>query len=183
MFGMSFTEIVIILAIALVVLGPDRLPTLARGLGKAMREFRRATREIQTSLEVEEVRRTIRERAQEVRDAVNIEPVIDPSTGKPIRDESDDLAEQKAYLGTSGVQGPAIIRKPRRPIVATGTTVAAGGAAGVEAARGETARGEAAEPSLEAVAAGVQAHEQAEGGGGGAAEGPVERTSTKREES
>jgi TatA/E family protein of Tat protein translocase len=157
MFGMSFTEIVIILAIALVVLGPDRLPGIARGLGKAMREFRRATREIQTSLEVEEVRRTIRERAQEVKDAVRFEPIIDPGTGKPIKDESDDLADQKAYLSPGGPQGPTIVRKPRRPTVATGTTVTA-------AATGPAAATAAAP----------------EGGAEAAdAEGPVERTQTR----
>lgn len=59
---MSMTELLLILAIGLVVLGPERLPALARGLGRAMREFRRATREIQTTLHVEEVRRTLKER-------------------------------------------------------------------------------------------------------------------------
>ncbi|NOS36261.1 MAG: twin-arginine translocase TatA/TatE family subunit, partial [Deltaproteobacteria bacterium] len=43
MFGIGFTEIVVILVIALIVLGPEKLPELAKALGRAMREFRTAT--------------------------------------------------------------------------------------------------------------------------------------------
>ena len=60
MFGLGIWEILVILVIALVIMGPDRLPTIAKALGRGMREFRKATREIQASLEVEEVRRTVR---------------------------------------------------------------------------------------------------------------------------
>ena len=51
MFGVGPTELLVILVIALLVLGPKRLPELARSLGKAMGEFRRATSDIQTELE------------------------------------------------------------------------------------------------------------------------------------
>jgi Tat protein translocase TatB subunit len=42
-FGIGTTELLVILAIALVVLGPKRLPELARSLGRGMAEFRRAS--------------------------------------------------------------------------------------------------------------------------------------------
>jgi sec-independent protein translocase protein TatB len=51
MFGVGPTELLVILVIALLVLGPKRLPELARSLGKAMGEFRRATSDIQSELE------------------------------------------------------------------------------------------------------------------------------------
>ena len=51
MFGIGPSELLVILVIALLVLGPKRLPELARSLGKAMGEFRRATSDIQTELE------------------------------------------------------------------------------------------------------------------------------------
>ena len=63
------TELILVLAIALVVLGPDRLPGFARAAGRAMREFRKASREIQASLQVEEVRRTLREQDEDIRKA------------------------------------------------------------------------------------------------------------------
>ena len=50
MFGIGFTEIVVILVIALIVLGPEKLPELAKALGRAMREFRTATDEIKRSV-------------------------------------------------------------------------------------------------------------------------------------
>jgi TatA/E family protein of Tat protein translocase len=65
MFGMGMPEILMILAIALVVIGPRKLPDLGRGLGKAMREFRKATSEFKSSLDIEDdlsdVRRSFKE--------------------------------------------------------------------------------------------------------------------------
>ncbi len=53
MFGLSFTEIVIIAILALILLGPDKLPDAARSAGKLMRELRRATDDIKDQLETE----------------------------------------------------------------------------------------------------------------------------------
>lgn len=43
MFGIGMTELMVILVIALLVLGPKRLPEMARSLGKGLTEFRRAS--------------------------------------------------------------------------------------------------------------------------------------------
>jgi len=53
MLGLSMTEIVIILALALLLLGPDQLPTLAKSLGKGLRELRKATDDIKGQFEQE----------------------------------------------------------------------------------------------------------------------------------
>ena len=46
MFGIGMPELLLILGLALIVLGPKKLPELARALGKGMAEFRRATDEL-----------------------------------------------------------------------------------------------------------------------------------------
>jgi len=53
MFNIGFLELLIIVAIALIVFGPNKLPELARVFGKAMREFKKATEEIKESFEAE----------------------------------------------------------------------------------------------------------------------------------
>ena len=53
MFGIGMQELLIILVIALIVLGPKRLPEIARALGKGMREFRKATQEVKESIDLE----------------------------------------------------------------------------------------------------------------------------------
>jgi sec-independent protein translocase protein TatB len=42
MFGVGWTEILVILVVALLVLGPNKLPEIAKGLGKGIRDFRKA---------------------------------------------------------------------------------------------------------------------------------------------
>jgi len=56
MFGLSMTEVVIILGLALLLLGPDQLPSIAKTLGKGMREIRKATDDLKSTFEQEMVR-------------------------------------------------------------------------------------------------------------------------------
>ena len=53
MFGLGMGEIVIILVIALVLLGPQKLPDAAKQLGKGLREFRKATEDLKQQFETE----------------------------------------------------------------------------------------------------------------------------------
>ena len=54
MFGFGPMEIAIILLIVLVLFGAKRIPEVARGLGKGIREFKSATSEISRELTVED---------------------------------------------------------------------------------------------------------------------------------
>ncbi len=51
MFGFGGQELGIILIIILVVFGPSQIPKMARSLGQAMREFKKAQREIQDEID------------------------------------------------------------------------------------------------------------------------------------
>ncbi|RTZ92434.1 MAG: twin-arginine translocase subunit TatB [Deltaproteobacteria bacterium] len=55
MFGIGMTELLVILVIALIIFGPKRLPELAKQLGKAMREFRKATDEVKENIGLNEL--------------------------------------------------------------------------------------------------------------------------------
>ena len=46
MFGLGGSEIGLVFLIILLIFGPSQIPKMARGLGQAMREFRKAQREI-----------------------------------------------------------------------------------------------------------------------------------------
>lgn len=53
MFNIGAGELIVILVVALLILGPKRLPELARGIGKFMREFRRQTDDVRNVVERE----------------------------------------------------------------------------------------------------------------------------------
>lgn len=50
MFNLGPTEMLLIVVVALLVFGPERIPEFARTMGKAMREFQRATSEVRHSM-------------------------------------------------------------------------------------------------------------------------------------
>ena len=60
MFDIGPGELLLILVIALLLFGPQKLPELGKSLGRAMREFKRATQELQDTIEreVEDIKRT-----------------------------------------------------------------------------------------------------------------------------
>jgi sec-independent protein translocase protein TatA len=67
MFGIGMPEMVIIMVIALVVIGPHKLPELARALGKGFAEFKKAADDLQQSLkadQAEQVRKVNQEAAE-----------------------------------------------------------------------------------------------------------------------
>ncbi len=61
MFNLGFQEILLILVIAIIVVGPKNLPNVARALGRAYAEFRRAMHEFQETVESTEVVREFKE--------------------------------------------------------------------------------------------------------------------------
>ena len=88
-------EILLILAIALIVIGPKKLPELAKTLGKAMGEFKRSAQEFKRSIDVET---TVNESVKDIKPppAKDLKEVIkdvnqkEASASAPSPENSDD---------------------------------------------------------------------------------------------
>ncbi len=104
MFGIGTPELLVILVVALIVLGPERMPEVARALGKAMAELRRATSGLTDELHnarillEEQAEAAARERAKPANfPAVTPEPerpAAMPEPGPPPAAASAEPAEQ-----------------------------------------------------------------------------------------
>ena len=76
MFGIGMPEMLLILAIALIVIGPKKLPDLAKTLGRALGEFKRATSDLKESIQAEtgldDVRASFKTVDQELKKSVDL---------------------------------------------------------------------------------------------------------------
>jgi Tat protein translocase TatB subunit len=102
MFGIGFPELLLIAIIALVVIGPKRLPDLARALGRGFAEFRRASDELKRTFEEESRAARSQELRQKLLDEGKIRPpgVIDPY---PPEANADDAQPPVAAAETAPV--------------------------------------------------------------------------------
>ena len=71
MFNLGAGEITVILVLALIFLGPKKLPDLATGLGKLIREIRKATSDVKNEITLDD---SFRKPFEELRDAVTLHP-------------------------------------------------------------------------------------------------------------
>lgn len=79
MFGLGFQELLLILAIALIVVGPGKLPDLARALGRGLAEFRKATNEIKQTFDQDETVQEIKKEFRTAQSQMSLEQLAAPS--------------------------------------------------------------------------------------------------------
>ena len=137
--GLSMTEVIIILGLALLLLGPDQLPTLAKSLGKGLKELRKATDDIKSQFESEIARIDINEPSKPA--SPSIAPV--PPMGERLERERPRRGPRSrpprcrglraAHAGGAGGNGAA--------------ERSAGGGAGASAGRGGDGEPASAEPA------------------------------------
>lgn len=104
MFGIGMPEFILILAIALIVIGPKKLPGLAKSMGRALGEFRKATGELKETLTVDtelgEVKKAFDDVNKDIKDTLKTEPAdvfpdahheaAEPTADSPPGDNSGD---------------------------------------------------------------------------------------------
>lgn len=94
MFGIGMPEMILILAIALIVIGPKKLPDLAKSLGRAMNEFKKATREIKESMDIDgdlkDVKKSFDELHTDVKEAVHVNPLKSAKADPPVEEADQE---------------------------------------------------------------------------------------------
>jgi TatA/E family protein of Tat protein translocase len=103
MFGIGMPEMILILAVALIVIGPKKLPDLARSLGRAMGEFKKATSDLKQSMEedtgLSEVKDTLADINSDLKESISFDNLEDytPPTGPTASaaEPSTDVGEFK----------------------------------------------------------------------------------------
>jgi sec-independent protein translocase protein TatB len=104
MFGIGMPEMILILAIALIVIGPKKLPDLAKSLGRAMGEFKKATSDLKESMQIDtelkEVKTAFDDLGKE--DQKNTAPYSRPGDEKPVESAVPDAANEAGRPEDSG---------------------------------------------------------------------------------
>ncbi|HYA39798.1 MAG TPA: Sec-independent protein translocase protein TatB [Syntrophobacteraceae bacterium] len=72
MFGIGFEHLLVIMVVILLVVGPDKLPGVARALGRGYAEFRRTMEELKSTMDQDETVRELREEFRSAQREVNL---------------------------------------------------------------------------------------------------------------
>jgi sec-independent protein translocase protein TatB len=117
MFGIGTTELLVILVVALVVLGPKKLPQAAKSLGKAFGEFKRVSTDVKRTIDVEVDRLEKEDRDKKARDELrgedaktgkapekNKESESEPEAGEPEKEPERETADAGAESSDTGTE-------------------------------------------------------------------------------
>jgi TatA/E family protein of Tat protein translocase len=78
-FGIGLQEVIVVLVVVLLVIGPNKLPDVAKTLGKGVRAARRAGNELRNALTVDEPTYPPARPWAQPDTVADAEPVVDPS--------------------------------------------------------------------------------------------------------
>lgn len=101
MFGIGMPEMLLILAIALIVIGPKKLPDLAKSLGRALREFKKATSELKESLELDDelkdVKKSFTDFSSDIKGSIKDQPSLSDTTVQTSQPDPKVAALEESY--------------------------------------------------------------------------------------
>ncbi|EMG37661.1 twin arginine-targeting protein translocase TatB [Desulfocurvibacter africanus PCS] len=122
MFGIGTTELLIIILVALVVLGPSKLPEIMKTVGKGFAEFKRLSTDVKSTLDAEVSRAERDERRKEKELAEKKAKAREESAKKAEKDEAS-LGEQEGKAGQADLSKPVDDAAPTRPEAQSGPVV------------------------------------------------------------
>ena len=124
--NLGMPEMIFIFLLALVVVGPKRLPELARQLGKWTAEFKRASNEFKNQLETEMMNIELDERARKQTEAAKAlppekpwEPAILPPVGVVSRSSADAISESETDPAAPELPASSSMNGPPAPARST----------------------------------------------------------------
>lgn len=98
MFDLGMQELIVIFVVALLVFGPQKLPELARSLGKGMAELRKTLHGVkdQIDTEIEEIEQPLKEELQKIAEDTKKaeQEILSETVPKEVR-ESQDTEDAK----------------------------------------------------------------------------------------
>lgn len=109
MFGIGFPELVVICIVALLVLGPERLPEVARGVARWVVEIRRAADELKKELGAEEIQKG-REEIERVKQNLLREVYVPPEPEElrpvPTKEQAPEAKAPASEAGETAQHTP-----------------------------------------------------------------------------
>lgn len=135
MFGIGSTELLVILLVALVVLGPKSLAGVSRSLGKAIGEFRRVSTDFQRTLNAEVAREEEEEKQRKAAPAPAEKPT--PDARAEAAPQAADVRD--ATLDVTASPRPGADATPDMPVPPAGSPLDKAVAATRDAAQGGSA--------------------------------------------
>lgn len=107
MFGIGMPELLLILAIALIVIGPKKLPDLAKSLGRTLREFKKATNEFKETIQIDEdlsdVKKAFDDIGDDIKESAGLGEPAD--FNRPEETEATEKREYKVDEGDKEAEG------------------------------------------------------------------------------
>jgi len=106
MFGIGGSEILVILVVALLFLGPDKLPDAAKTISKGIRDLKKQSRALQNQIESDE---TIGGAIRDLKSALRGDEL---PQRPPVRKEPPKLPAEATEAGVEGDRDPALAEGP-----------------------------------------------------------------------